>query len=1044
MTPTFSSVEYIHGHEPQYVSGCGGSLAIKLPPSSSSPVVTGEEALSQQIINIPHEEEEVSPGSEESGWKRTVDLCKLHHLVDRDIVVVLNIKRMLLGFSQPVQHRINLVKLRLECFFILTHSRAQFGRFSDYISSGSLFLKELLEFANISSEICSVSQIVGSSSPKSAEEIELSHAGLESVVALLENTIRRKNAVFLKSNIKTLLSLTDARSSGSAHLHDDVWTTIIVAACANASSVLFSSDVLLATKVISPSDVSVAATTAANEGDSSASFYRGGDGEYRVETMYSAESRRTMKTHINDRDIYDLSKLTKQGKDGVEVAELTPPAGPVLSEAQLVAHCSFLRLSLELFALCIKFREPMHLGNDLPLIHTIVGLLSSCIPLVEKALQNFSTIKKYRPTVAEHQIVLVASKAIFVLELVLHKAGYVQAFRESEALPVILRIMEAFAGTGVKYREKNAQFGFPEFDSSTRTLADDCVSALLVSIQKSRQSVFAGPLNTAESIGLRAISQPYFATFTNKAFLSPFSSTGDLWSTLLKLLREVVNADPASLSAFLTSSFGPSLRLAFAHGGNAGGGIPPVFSEPGAQLADILLPLIQFAHSTCITAQGKEYLEKSKIVQFVISALVHPAVLQPASSGLGSDTLAKISKVLAQIMAEHDSTRHSARLLLKEKLTSIAQECQTTAVGDGTSFSPNVDEHEAAPMDLQKLTNICTLVLNVFGESRRHDGETMGYVLQAAVIKDLLETYPATLPSSRKLFSQLAVRNSINWLGNSALNALLRVAGMNFPQLILPALFFEINKHMNNINICRRVLREKMAVDGNAFGVQAVDDQLMEDLLNRFESSSGAADDSAKGGLIFKSNRFENLSTLSGENSDRKSKGSEGIVNRADITVNGLLNLVPHVCVIDPEFQSRLYETSISSNKKGSSSTPLWHKDLKNPAVLHSLDQCVRQLLVSLLSLEWLCLHWTNAMRVQRHQTSVNSLINGSRDTIRRVFVFHRSSILEIASLGISKWSSKVCFFLRTECPSTAGDVDTILLVLGEIVRVQLLILFSR
>jgi hypothetical protein len=111
--------------------------------------------------------------------------------------------------------------------------------------------------------------------------------------------------------------------------------------------------------------------------------------------------------------------------------------------------------------------------------------------------------------------------------------------------------------------------------------------------------------------------------------------------------------------------------------------------------------------------------------------------------------------------------------------------------------------------------------------------------------------------------------------------------------------------------------------------------------------------------------------------------GGSGSSTGANVLILGVLDSIPHRCVIDPYFFD---EIKANSNE---------------------LELAVSAFLTSILMLEWLCIMLSNALRSIKAQSGSSAILS-SKDVLRRLFAFHRSSMLEVCRFASKKLVAKV------------------------------------
>eukprot|EP00981_Chlorochromonas_danica_P007093 scaffold1551_cov164-Ochromonas_danica.AAC.21 len=408
----------------------------------------------------------------------------------------------------------------------------------------------------------------------------------------------------------------------------------------------------------------------------------------------------------------------------------------------------FARLGLELFALALNTREPHHVVVDVPLIAVISSMLTMAVSFLRISLDARLTGKTY--TAREVQCLLVVAKALYCLELTLDKNGYYEAFQESEC-----------------YSSDQMNLLFD--NASVRSVLDSALSVLYLSIQKSREIFPVMANSAATTAGVRMVQDIAFMKFGTMLFGAQFVGSELIWDCA------------TALSATFSS------KALFICVGNKG----------DVDLEKVLVPLARLAVVMCITNEGKQYVDGSKMVDFILEATCHSLSILPQSLGIASERLAKIGKLLAQVLTENSLIRGRIRDSLRQKIRALATDAanisQSGDVDGGTTIA------SSRMQVLQQLCNICTVVENMFGESRRQPLEAARDILTDE-LPALFGAYRCTLPSHDQLLAQLSVRSAttLPHLGHGAsakaITGLLKAAISISPQTAIPIILKEIEE----------------------------------------------------------------------------------------------------------------------------------------------------------------------------------------------------------------------------------------------------------
>ncbi|RYH32212.1 hypothetical protein EON65_01160 [archaeon] len=609
----------------------------------------------------------------------------------------------------------------------------------------------------------------------------------------------------------------------------------------------------------------------------------------------------------------------------------------------------FIRLGLELFALALNTRSPQHVVTDAPLIGVIVGLLNASISHVKSIVETASN--KQTISVRQIQVLLVVTKAMYCLELTMERQGYLEAFRESSGLQPIVAILNSFS----EYDSDmlNHLFMMP----SVSNILDGAMAALHLSLQKGRLNAIGLPA-TGSDTGMRTVQDPSFLFFAQSIFGTRFAGNEVLWGQLISVLREVIDTDPSFLSQFLQSKCAEAITVAFFNKAPF-----CVFDYVGdIDMEKVLVPLARLSLAMSVTAEGKQFVDNSRLVDFIIDAVHHRLSILPQSLGISPDRLAKIGKILAQLLLDNDLVRVRVRDGLRFVIRALCREAES--VWMMMDVDSNVALDSPRMQVLQKLTNICTMVETMFttDTSRRHSSESVREIL-ADVVPALFSAYKCTLPPCNQMLAQLSIKNTVSFphLGHSAsakaIYNVLKVGVAYLPQLSIPIIFKEINETLGHISAAKQSL--------TAFSK----DKDKEDIKHSEETGDDESDEleGAEEGLSKRS----------------RSRGSSlGNQTGVKVYILGALNNVPHLCISDP------------------SCDELWAANPKHKYFVWKFMQ-------SVLYLEWLATILSHALRSNQRASGLTAFVN-EKDVFRRLFAFYRSSLQEIYRFAASRLQPKV------------------------------------
>ncbi len=901
MSTEFGITDYLHGHQPPFVSMAQQANV----DAAVAPV------MSVNVQFPPRKEGENAVELGLTAWENTTqeharnsflrDFVQQHQLTADEAWTVLSMKNALYGLQADTAYRLKIVRLRLFCFFMLVHSKIPPVVLQEYVKDGSRFLQDLVELSDICSE--------ASSDLSLPRPVSVAYLALENVLALLENKLRRRSACVVHSNILAALGLSSVMLGASAPTgrSEGAWTNIIMSACSIAP-LLFASQ-----------------------------------------------------SHAHTADAADtVSPLSPSGQISAFPSFDLNPSSPtrlasMVSESEISATAKFVRIGLELFALSMTTRDAVNVVSDTPLISSIVGLVQSAIPHVERILaRRQAQGEKFAASTYDTHVLLVTSKALYCLELTVERAEYFAAFRESDGIAMLSRVLEVFASVNP---DPDSQLTF--LDAPARNVLEGALSCLFLTIQKSRQTVILQG-NTSDT-GMRVVSEAFFGDLCCKLFRSPFHSHELLWAQLLTVIKEAIDLDPSYLSTFLQSNYAAMLmkliQIPF------GAPFPTALfaPKPSTDLESLLVPICRLATAVAITAEGRAFIAQSRLVHFVLEAIVQPSCMLPQGHELDPARVIKIGKTFGQLMQEHEELKVSIKEALRKRLLAFAKEAQDAVTPLNREDAAELGS--ARMQALQKLADLCSIVENTFTERRSRPDDILKDILLPSTLEALLHALPATLPPPRQLLAQVTLRHvsTTPHYGHSsahkAINSLLKIACSQVTHcaMMISLLSTEIDQQLSHLHTVVQLMPTLTTTEGEIDVATACSVQ--------------TKGDSSKSTPV---RRTSSTNSSGGRNNT--------------VQLVGVLSNFPQRCTIDPAFTQSLFDGRTDG------------------------QDCTYKFFTTLMTLDWLSLLLAQAIRCDQRNPH-SKQIDTVKETLKSLFAFHKSSLLEICRMSAERWPAKVIHF---------------------------------
>eukprot|EP00605_Chrysophyceae_sp_TOSAG23-4_P003045 GSChrysophyteH1.ASY1.ANO1.3350.1 assembled CDS len=626
-----------------------------------------------------------------------------------------------------------------------------------------------------------------------------------------------------------------------------------------------------------------------------------------------------------------------------------------------LTYATYVRSGLELFINAVQTREVADAVLDAPVVGAIVGFLQASLPIVTEILirgNDFVQANPGKTTVLskwDTQIVCTVNKGFVCLSMCI-QYGYGQVLRECDGLSLLTAFIELYAdrwSESLSFLEKNL-----------KNTLDSVLDITSDVIDLSRRNAFGETDN-----GVQLIHQPCFAVICGKIFSVPFYDNEYLWIDLLTLLKEAIVSEPTFLGVVLRSEYIGSFSVMLKRLSSDDG-----FLSSPSKISALLIPLAKLSYSMCITADGQQFVVDNHIPKFIVETLVNSKVLLPSSEGLTSDSLEQCSASLSRIMRESENMVEEIRGLIQTTLMGVCQEAQdiwsTTEVSEMTAADIGSERMQV----VQKLSNICCFVeclVNPTYHSKAHkNNDMLRQILSEDLLEGLVRAYPCTLPPITQLMSQLCVRQqgTMTHCGYHptarAITSLLKLAAGITPQSMLPVIFKVVDESLTAVSTAKGALR---------MAAVSLDSPLTPSV------ASGITAESAKMDAVKEVKAPPDRHQRQRRRSRGSSLGGEG----ANVLVLGILDSVPHLCFFDPELAKP--------------------KNCNN-----ELRLFMWKFIIPIVTLEWHSMMMSYCLRpMQRNPNPSANVIANGKNVLRRLFAFHRSSILEICRFSSSKWNQR-------------------------------------
>lgn len=835
-------------------------------------------------------------------------------------LLILCILRAAASLNSSVNSRLRIIMTRLRCFYILLHSRIPVDSIQLYLSSGCVFLKDLIVFSDINSEVISeIRQLTD-------KYMDISFIAMSSLFSLLSLITRRKGSQLQQSGVLTDLGLRQSSHIGrnsSNNFQEVSWISIISSsfnACINLMQ----------------------------------------------ESSNFMSSNKTF-------DVFD----------------------------------SFINASHELLLTCSSITDNNIHTQLAPLISSMANIIKFSIPRIQEFILNLISVSSNLALIASERnqhvntgtdrIIKIVNKSVESLSYLIDGSPrghtFTSTFQDCDFLSTLGIIIDV-VGTS---------YDFPLFPKVLQNLSQtqSAVLSLHDSLKNFLMNMFSflsryyklnrRRLVNPTDVGIQIVRQKSFQVLCKKIFNADCKGSELLWDSLFLVLKEAIDIDPPFLNevsphicylAFIIFLFVCLKVLRSGYLTDTVESIRLVKSNKGVHVYKFLNSFSRLVKVLCVTMEGQTFVLEQHLIRFIINAIILPSSLLPNSIGISNDTILSISRTLVVLLRDVEKIRESITRNLQLSLVNICKEAHNIADlnisevlpdeirGGNDNVSTNFNSSRMQV--LQKLTNICLFENNLYNELRRNVSTTRD-LFSESKLSALVNAFICTLPPINQIFAQVGCRQAFSspYYGHTAsakaITTILKSAAAAAPQALLPILLKAIDAILNQISGFKLELRAAHSP-----------------VQSSSPSSSSMTKRSSNKALelIVDSDAFDQY-TLENIQKIRKQRirGSSLGDDSYDVLIDGILDAIPHKCIFDPSLK---VENSFSNSFKAS----------------------IYKFISGILYLEWLTFMLSYVLRPSPYLNPKHV----DKDILRRLFAFHKSSLLEICRFSSSKLVSKVVF----------------------------------
>ena len=644
------------------------------------------------------------------------------------------------------------------------------------------------------------------------------------------------------------------------------------------------------------------------------------------------------------------TSFEESGGRGSSVNEIVVTNFPnVLERSRASYVAEYVQMAVDLLSTCLSVRDHC-LVNESTAIGAIINLIQASLGRLRVILTGLSGCESETPAVVYDVFPVV--KALQCLDVAVTGSNTRSGtFREHNGLSMLSQLFELFSAVPCPLLFRT--------DTVLNELLVSALGLLTEVIGSGRRRVVL-----ATESGIQILYQPQFMQLCHVILGGRRDAQNTICITLLQYLCELfaaaIDIEPQFLAHFLRSTIAEELLVAAVSDKRGVSALVASSAANSCKSRNLFLPVLRLAQSMCITSDGRECITSKDVLPKLIRATVHDCHLFPKSEGTLSETLTGFGNELGQMLRDNELLRSGVLEALK---SCMMRSCQDAAL----------DVEAVRCSAMQRIINIATIVeaINISRRSATISGILRKFFV-LEVLDNIVRAFQFTLPSSRQLFAQITSHHPSvhtpthygDFFAAKSLSALVKLASSVFPQLVLPVLFASVDTSLADISAAKEALVALSKMKEK--GVSAPCDGSVTTSLQEGEVSQESKD---------------SVPILTKKAYKRKKRSSSSPPN---VDVLGVLDCVP---------DKRIYVSDYAADMQGR----------KGP----QREEAIADLVRGVLALEWKVRMICQCLKSGRFeaQGADPHHITSGKDVLRRVFAFHRSSLLEICRVASHKWT---------------------------------------
>jgi hypothetical protein len=823
-------------------------------------------------------------------------------------------------------------------------------RITPYVARGSFTINDLVLFSD-------TSLLYGVSELQLVSKVNtylLSSISLYCLTAILEVSVRRRKIWLEQSDIINGLGIIKVDNTTNTNSSTDLsWYSILLSSCATMTTFLTTNHQLIENNT----------------------------NEFVIHSSVTDNNN----SNINTTEMIDILNICNS--NDISMLNL------LLFKKDLFTAgiwTDYIQMSMELFVLCTSMKDYNKIVGEASGYTSIVNQINNSVEGLSFIVKNYYNKDNDVKTKQEYDFKLwCVIKCIESLDDSLSQHPSRDAIlRECGGIDMISSIIQLVSS--------NINEDIIHTQNSLHYLLKSIICLLTTTLFESRRRTIA----TTET-GVQILYQPFFTQLCTFIFRNPVCNKSyvEVLADITELLVAGIDIEPQYLSHIIRDGIAIAFKNLLLLSDDDKSPLNYITHVNGS--TNLYESIMSFLQIMCITEEGKHLVIANALVTRTIDAVLTlkpPIILSnECMNRIGNDVFIELGRELAHVFRDIESLRLSFVLCIRNKLITCCKILKKlhTVRRNSSNNASDVESNTdiLIQFHMEKLFHICTLIENIHANYRTRSGSSshsfmnLFFAEESELVSIIISTYlTCCFPSTKELLVQFSNQSVYTktiahfgdyYIGKS-LSGLVKAACSNHH--VVPIIQESINNVLLDIGKTKELISSiKNNVNDSTVQSKDVSNETKDMKNELFGSDSDDTSSHSSEADTQETSEFPLFSNLKS-----KSKNSQSTTSN-NVLVLGVLDNIPHQCIFDDNYVLR-----------------------ENP----SLENAIGKFLKSVLRLEWLCWRLLDCLKsvdfTSQRSGVAEAHVGG--DVLRRLFAYHRNSLLEVCRYSSELWKPQVTF----------------------------------